>query len=69
MSIGKLVTILNMGSWYNGLWTWELGWTIELKALDLDQVFPLQGLINETPLFQWKPDMLKSRTLTEMGNF
>jgi hypothetical protein len=50
------MTILNMGSWYNGFWTWQLGWTIELKALDLDQVFSLQGLINETQLFQWKPD-------------
>ena len=56
MSIGKLMTILNMGSWYNGFWTWQLGWTIELKALDLDQVFSLQGLINETQLFQWKPN-------------
>jgi hypothetical protein len=56
MSIGKLMTILNMGSWYNGFWTRQLGWTIELKALDLDQVFSLQGLINETQLFQWKPN-------------
>ena len=45
-----------MGSWCNGLWTRQLGWTIELKAFDLDQVFSLQGLINETQLFQWKPD-------------
>ena len=43
MSIGKLLTILSMGSWNNGFWTWQLDWTLELKALDLDQVFSLQG--------------------------
>jgi hypothetical protein len=29
LSARKLVTISNMGSWYNGFWTWQLGCTRE----------------------------------------
>jgi hypothetical protein len=45
-----------MGSWYDGFWTWQLGWTRELRAFELDQVFSLQGFLNEIQLLQWKPN-------------
>jgi hypothetical protein len=56
LSPGKLVTILNLSSWYNGFWTWQLGWLRELRAFELDQVSSLKGLLNEIQLFQWKPN-------------
>jgi hypothetical protein len=56
LSPGKLVTILNLSSWYSGFWNWQLGSQRELRAFELDQVSSLQGLLNEIQLFQWKPN-------------
>jgi hypothetical protein len=47
---------LNLSSWYNGFWTWQLGWQRESRAFELDQVSSLQGLLNEIQLFQWNPN-------------